>query len=253
MCLIAVAWRQHPDYPLIVIANRDEFFERPTAPAAWWPEMPDFLAGRDLRGGGTWLGVGRDGRFAALTNFRDPTRLRDDARSRGDLVVRAATGDLPAQAIGQQIAAERAHYNPFNLLVCDGEALVVVESMTGRCSTLEPGIHTLSNHLLDTPWPKARVARRGLETATGGTPDVDALIDLLHNDRPAADAELPATGVPLALERMLSSCFIRAPGYGTRCTTVVLRSADGQVRFVEARWNSEGQPDGRTDESFTVR
>lgn len=253
MCLIAVAWRQHPDYPLIVIANRDEFFERPTAPADWWHERPDFLAGRDLRGGGTWLGVGRDGRFAALTNFRDPARLRDDARSRGDLVVRAVTETLPASMSGQQIAAERDHYNPFNLLVCDGQALVVVESMTGRCSALEPGIHTLSNHLLDTPWPKARRARRGLEAAVAATPDVETLIDLLHDDRPAPDAALPATGIPLAWERMLSSCFIRAPGYGTRCTTVVLRSADGRVRFVEARWNDTGRPDGRTEATFTIR
>lgn len=252
MCLIALAWHHHPDYPLVVVANRDEFFDRPAAPADWWPDTPALLAGRDLRGGGSWLGVGRDGRFAALTNYRDPARLRDDARSRGDLVVRCVTAAAPAMTLGEQILAERSAYNPFNLLICDGESLVAIESVTGRHQRLAPGIHTLSNQLLDTPWPKAVAARRGLGNALGAPPDIDLLIDVLRSDRPAADADLPATGIPLAWERMLSSCFIRAPGYGTRCTTVVLRSASGQMHFVEARWQQDGQPDGRTDIRFAI-
>ncbi|KAA3653784.1 MAG: NRDE family protein [Proteobacteria bacterium] len=252
MCLIALAWQHHPDYPLVVVANRDEFFERPAAPAGWWPETPGLLAGRDLRGGGTWLGVGRNGRFAALTNYRDPARLRNDARSRGDLVVRSVMSASAATTLSEQILAERSAYNPFNLLICDGDALVAIESVTGRSQRLAPGIHTLSNQLLDTPWPKAIAARRGLGEALHGMPDIDRLIEVLRSDRPAADADLPATGVPLAWERMLSSCFIRAPGYGTRCTTVVLRSSSGQVHFVEARWQQAGQPDGRTDLRFTI-
>ncbi|TVO63630.1 NRDE family protein [Denitromonas ohlonensis] len=252
MCLIAIAWQQHPDYPLIVIANRDEFFDRPAAPAHWWPDPAGLLAGRDLRGGGTWLGVGRNGRFAALTNYRDPKQNRADARSRGDLVVRVATNDQSAAAFGAQVIAEREDYNPFNLLVSDGDALVAVESVTGQSHTLPPGVHTLSNHLLDTPWPKALAARRGLEAAIRSEPDIDALINILRDDRPAPDAALPDTGVPLAWERMLSSCFIRAPGYGTRCTTIVMRSNHGQMRFVEARWHTDGAPDGRTDEQFDI-
>lgn len=252
MCLIAIAWQQHPDYPLIVIANRDEFFERPAEPAHWWADTPGLLAGRDLRGGGTWLGIGRDGRFAALTNYRDPSQIRADARSRGDLVVRAATSRVPAAAFGAQVLAERADYNPFNLLVCDGDALVAVESVTGRCHTLAPGVHTLTNHLLDTPWPKALAARRGLEAAIRAEPGIDALIHIMRNDRPAPDDALPSTGVSLAWERMLSSCFIRAPGYGTRCTSIVTRSGKGQIRFVEARWQADGSPDGRTDERFKL-
>ncbi|HQV13922.1 MAG TPA: NRDE family protein, partial [Denitromonas sp.] len=190
--------------------------------------------------------------FAALTNYRDPTQNRADARSRGDLVVRATTSRVPAAAFGAHVIAERADYNPFNLLVSDGDTLIAVESVTGQCHTLPPGVHTLSNHLLDTPWPKALTARRGLEAAIHAGPDIDALISLLRDDRPAPDAALPDTGVPLAWERMLSSCFIRAPGYGTRCTSIVMRSAEGRMRFVEARWQTDGSPDGRTDEQFDI-
>ena len=250
MCLIAVAWQQHPDFPLVVAANRDEFFARPAAPAIWWPDEPDILAGRDLSAGGTWLGVSRSGRFAALTNYRDPANNRADARTRGELVLDALRSHTRADAFGAAVHARRADYNPFNLLIHDGDALAIVESAAGSARTLPPGIHALSNHLLDTPWPKVRHARQALEAALDTLPDPAGLLAALRDDRPAPDAELPSTGISHEWERLLSSCFIRAPGYGTRCTTAVLMGRDGQCHFVEQRWSEAGTPAGRTDISF---
>ena len=250
MCLIALAWQVHADYPLIVVANRDEFFARPTAPAHWWNEAPGLLAGRDLSAGGTWLGVTRGSRFAALTNFRDPQRNRDNAASRGALVVEALRSADPAAAAARMLD-RRADYNPFNLLIRDGDSLLVVESEAGRIEHLAPGIHGLSNHLVDTPWPKVRRACERLRQSLAQLPVIDPLLGTLRDDRPAPDAELPDTGIPLPWERMLSSGFIRAPGYGTRSTTAVLVDRHGNGRFVEQRWDEDGQESGRTDERFS--
>ena len=249
MCLIALVWQQHADYPLVVVANRDEFFERPTADATWWTDQP-LLAGRDLRGGGTWLGVSRSGRFAALTNYRDPAQMREDARSRGDLVVNCLASDASAETLAAEVVAARAQYNPFNLLIHDGATLAMVESHSGRHARLDAGVHTISNGPVDAPWPKAMAAAADLARAMQGSPDPDALIAQMHDDRPAPDAQLPQTGVPLEWERMLSSRFIRAPGYGTRCTTVLRYHASGCVDFIEARWDALGRPTGRTEERF---
>lgn len=253
MCLIAVAWQHHPDFPLVVVANRDEFFARPAAPAAWWRDTPELLAGRDLSAGGTWLGVSRSGRFAALTNFRDPASLRDDARSRGELVVNSLTATAPADSLAAEVCARRGEYNPFNLLIHDGESLAIVESHAARSRVLPAGIHALSNHLLDTPWPKVQQARQTLEAALDGLPAHEHLLDALRDDRPAPDADLPATGVSLEWERLLSSCFIRAPGYGTRCTTVVTVGRDGICRFTEQRWDEAGAPAGQSREIFRIQ
>ncbi len=252
MCLIALAWRAHVDYPLVVVANRDEHFDRPTAPAHWWDDAPDLLAGRDLRSGGTWLGMTRSGRFAALTNFRDPQRIRLDAASRGALVVDALRGADPAAASARMLA-RRDDYNPFNLLIFDGESLLAVESEANRIVRLTPGVHGLSNHLVDTPWPKLACARERLIRALAHLPTIGPLLGTLRDDRPAPDAALPDTGIPKTWERMLSSCFIRAPGYGTRSTTTILVDRHGQCRFIEQSWNSDGQESGRTDELFSIR
>lgn len=250
MCLIALAWRQHADFPLVVVANRDEFFNRPTAAASWWTEPPGLFAGRDLQAGGTWLGVSRSGRFSALTNFRDPARLRSQVRSRGELVVQALASDATAMQFGQLVCARRTQYNPFNLITFDGEELVAVEAEAERTTALAPGVYGLSNHLLDTPWPKVRLARDRLSAALRALPDSEALVAILRDDRPAADADLPDTGMPAPWERMLSSCFIRAPGYGTRCTSVVVMGRDGSCHFIEQRWNTLGAADGRSEIRF---
>lgn len=252
MCLILVAWRAHPDYPLVVAANRDEFFARPAAEAGWWPDAPSVFAGRDLEAGGTWLGLGRDGRFAGLTNFRDPQRNRDGTPSRGALVADFLRGrESTAEALAR-LQFEGPRYNAFNLLVSDGDSLGIYESASGSARLLEPGLHALSNHLLDTPWPKVTAGKSRLARALRALPDDTPLCELLRDDRPAPDAELPRTGVSLAWERMLSSAFIRAPGYGTRCSTVVTRDRHGWTHVTESSWDAVGVETGRVVERFQV-
>ena len=252
MCLIFVAWRAHPDYPLVVAANRDEFFARPAAEAGWWPDAPSVFAGRDLEAGGTWLGLDRDGRFAGLTNFRDPQRNRDGTPSRGALVADFLRGrESTAEALAR-LQFEGPRYNAFNLLVSDGDSLGIYESASGSARLLEPGLHALSNHLLDTPWPKVTAGKSRLARALRALPDDTPLCELLRDDRPAPDAELPRTGVSLAWERMLSSAFIRAPGYGTRCSTVVTRDRHGWTRVTESSWDAVGVETGRVVERFQV-
>ncbi len=254
MCLILVAWRAHPDYPLVVAANRDEFFARPATPAAWWESSTAsaIFAGRDLEAGGTWLGVGRSGRFAGLTNFRDPTRMRSGTPSRGALVADFLGGDESTAVALARLTDEGPCYNAFNILVSDGESLGIYESESGVAHLLEPGVHALSNHLLDTPWPKVKAGKSRLSRALSALPDDTPLRELLRDDRPAPDADLPRTGVSLAWERMLSSAFIRAPGYGTRCSTIITRDRHGWVRFSESTWNEVGTETGRVVETFQI-
>ena len=252
MCLILVAWRVHPDYPLVVAANRDEFFARPAAEAAWWKDAKDVFAGRDLEAGGTWLGLSRNGRFAGLTNFRDPPRNRNDAPSRGALVADFLTGNESTAAALARLQAQGPRYNAFNLFVSDGDSLGIYESASGSARILEPGIYALSNHLLDTPWPKVTAGKSRLARALRALPDDTPLRELLRDDRPAPDAALPRTGVSLAWERMLSSAFIRAPGYGTRCSTVITRDRHGWMHVTESTWSDVGLETGRVVERFQV-
>jgi uncharacterized protein with NRDE domain len=252
MCLILVAWQVHPDYPLVLAANRDEFYRRPAAPAQWWPEPQNLLAGRDLEAGGTWLGVTRQGAFAALTNFRDPARQRPEAPSRGRLVPEIlARASSPAARLAH-LQVEGPRYNGFNLLWSEGGELCVYESVPERTQHLGPGIYGLSNHLLDTPWPKVEQAKSRLARALSTLPDEEALLELLRDDAPAPDEQLPRTGVSLAWERLLSSAFISTPDYGTRCSTLLTVSRDGQVRFREQTWDAHGRPAGEVQHPFKI-
>lgn len=232
MCLILFAWKQHPDFPLIVAANRDEFYDRPSEPAHWWADQPEIFAGRDLRAGGTWMGVSKSGRFAALTNYRDPSRHRDGADSRGEIVAEALLTNEPESFL-RTLQARSERFNPFNLLLADTDTLWCLESVSGRLQPVEAGVHGLSNAQLDTPWPKVVRGKRALAQSLGGLPDTDGLFALLSDKTIAADSDLPQTGVPLEWERMLSASLIQAPGYGTRSQTVVLRPAVGAPRFEE--------------------
>jgi uncharacterized protein with NRDE domain len=238
MCLIVFAYRCHPRYRLVVAANRDEFYRRPTAPAAFWPECPQVLAGRDLEQGGTWLGVTRGGRIAALTNYRDPAANRADARSRGALVRDYLGGGVGPAAFAEQAAAAGRDYNGFNLLAGDGESLRYCSNRDGAAYEVPPGVHGLSNHLLDTPWPKVARAKTALAACLEGREETLAarLFALLADAVPAADEDLPDTGVGLAWERTLSPIFIASPDYGTRSSTVVLAGYDGRVWFIERTW-----------------
>lgn len=252
MCLIVLAWQVHPDYPLVVAANRDEFLARPAAAAHWWPDYPEVLAGRDLEGGGTWMGLSRNGRFAALTNYRDPSQRRPGAPSRGLLVRDCLRATEDARTTLDGIAPHAAHYPGFNLLLGDGRQLGVFESTTGRTRMLPPGLYGLSNHLLDTPWPKVARARERLAAALGGEPDEAALLALLRDDTPAPDELLPSTGVDADWERWLSPAFIRAPGYGTRCSSLITLRRDGQLRLREWTWDEAGELAGEASHGFLV-
>lgn len=235
MCLIVFAWRAHPDFPLVLGANRDEFLDRPTQPAAFWPEQPYLLAGRDLRGGGTWLGITRSGRIAAVTNFRQGTAARSDLRSRGLLVSDFLTAERsPAEHLAS-VATQRREYDGFNLLAGDRRELRYFSNRGGDPEPLAPGIHGLSNALLDTPWPKVDRAKAALAPLLDR--GRDALVDgvlavLADRDRPP-DHALPSTGVSLEWERCLAPVFIASPGYGTRSSTVLLVDLEGGVTFFE--------------------
>lgn len=245
MCLILVAWRSHPHYPLVVAANRDEFFARRTASADFWDDDPRILAGRDLEGGGTWMGITRTGRFAALTNYRDPASQRQDAPSRGALVADFLRGDDGIDAYLARILPRAADYNGFNLLLGDSARLVWFSNVAGQPTDLAPGVYGVSNHLLDSPWPKVGAGKTALAAALGALPDAEPLFGLLRDDGVHPDETLPRTGVSLEWERLLSSAFVRAPGYGTRSSTVLTVAADGTVDFEERTWLEGARPGGR--------
>lgn len=240
MCLIAWNWQPASPTPLLLIANRDEYYARPTEPLAWWDDAP-ILAGRDLQAGGTWLGVSRSGRLAALTNHRNPTAMRPDAPSRGELVSGFLQSSLSAADYLNELAPRAASFNPFNLLVFDGQTLLGLESRHARRVTFAPGLGAVSNADFLTPWPKLTLLTNSLQALLVQTHPSDAqLLDLLHHRGQAADADLPATGIALELERVLSSAFIATPNYGTRACSVVRLGTD-QVQFLEQSFDASGQ------------
>lgn len=239
MCLVVLGLHAHPLYPFVVAANRDEFVARPSAPAGYWREHGGLLAGRDLAAGGTWMGVTRSGRFAALTNVRDPRAFDPGAPTRGELVVRFLTGtDDPVTHV-KALAADVSRRNGFNLLVARSGRLAWFSNAEGEPCEVGPGVHAVSNAVLDTPWPKVRRSAAGLAGILGRHDRIDPeeLFALLADREPAPDEELPETGVGLAAERLLSSPFIAAPGYGTRGATLLLVSPAGRATFLERRFD----------------
>lgn len=235
MCLIVLAWQHHPRYRLVVAANRDEFYARPTAPAGWWADAPRVLAGRDLREGGTWMGVTKDGRFAAVTNVREPAAYQAGAPSRGHLVGNFLVSRAPSLGYAAGLMPLAPRFNGFNLLVCDGAALVWLSNRAAGARTLPPGVFGVSNALLDTPWPKVVMGKEDLRRALDGPDDEleSRLFESLARRDPAPDGEVPRTGVGDERERALSSAFIATPEYGTRCSTVLLIANDGEVSLTE--------------------
>ena len=254
MCLILLAWRAHSDYPLIVAANRDEYFHRPTATAEFWCDknQPNLLAGRDLQAGGTWMGITRDGRFAALTNYRQKEDRQIDTPSRGIIVSHFLSKHQPAETCLADMTKHFADYRGFNLLcgtLDDGLWHYANRDASGqpghRMQALAPGIYGLSNNLLDAPWPKVAQGKSDLAQALDALPREAPLFDLLRDERMHDDARLPRTGVSLDWERMLSAAFVRAPGYGTRSSTVIKLSRDGFLSFDEQTWQADTQPGQR--------
>jgi uncharacterized protein with NRDE domain len=255
MCLLVFAWRSHPDYPLVLVGNRDEFYTRRTRPVSWWGQAVSLLAGYDEEAGGTWLGITRRGRFATLTNVRAPTERNPHAPSRGALVLSALQAAQPGGDWLAAHAGKLGAFNGFNLLLGDvltgdSSGLHYYSNRLGEPPrALAPGIYGLSNGYLDTPWPKVtRAVGRFACTVAAGVV-VDRLVQLMESREAARDSELPATGVPLDWERALSAIQIRANGYGTRTTTVLTVRNDALVTFFERTFDT-ADPERWTDRHF---
>ena len=234
MCLIAFAYQYHEAYPLIIIANRDEFYERPTAAAAFWEDAPMILAGRDLKMNGSWMGVSTSGRFAAITNFRDPRRPESGELSRGEIVQQFLSSKESSSAFVEVLREKKDLYGGFNVLLYDGEELHHYNNIADEHNIVPPGVHSVSNATLNTPWPKVTFAKDALQTAIeNDTLEMTSLIPLLANDQIAPDEALPDTGVGIHLERALSAAFVKLPNYGTRCSTAITFQQNGSIQLLE--------------------
>jgi uncharacterized protein with NRDE domain len=254
MCILLTAWHQHLDYDLIVAANRDEFHARPATPAAAWLDHPQVLAGRDLEAGGSWLGVTTGGRFAAVTNVRRPGQPAGQ-RSRGMLVADFLAQGLPAERYGARLRANADHYAGVNMIFADLARLYAWSNRDNRLRTLEPGVYGLSNAALDDEWPKVSRLKAAYtrHCKLSGEALANALLATLRDDETATDNALPNTGVGLATERMLSPIFISGGGYGTRCSSVVLRDRAGHLSFVERRYDADGNISGESRHELETR
>ncbi|AOB30941.1 hypothetical protein AKI39_09940 [Bordetella sp. H567] len=248
MCLAVLAIRVLPELPVVIAANRDEYHARPTAAAAPWKDDPNIIAGRDLQSGGSWMGMTRDGRYALVTNYRDPMSIRAHAPSRGKLVEDFLRGAAAPADYAAQVAEKGADYNGFNLIVGDRDSTWYYSNRGGSPQALAAGIYALSNHLLDTPWPKLARTKAAFTQIlrAGPTPDVEALFDALGDRSTALDAELPDTGIGLERERFLSSAFIVGLTYGTRSSTVMLVGQE-HCALYERRFAPDGTPAGRSN------
>lgn len=240
MCIILFAYRAHPLYRLILTANRDEYYARPTARAGLWEDSSEILAGRDLERGGTWLGVTRSGSYAAVTNFRAPSEIKKDAPSRGHLVsdfLRSA--ESPASYL-ERIASASYIYNGFNLIAGDSRQLAYHSNKDAGVRVLKPGVYGLSNHLLDTSWPKVSRGKQALTEIVRQAAEVEteALFNILADESRAEDQALPNTGVGVEVERVLSPLFIRTPIYGTRSSTLLLIDIEDSITFIERTFDA---------------
>ncbi len=243
MCLILLAWRAHPEYPLIFAGNRDEAYDRPSVAAGFWKDEPDIFGGRDLEKGGTWLGLNPSGRIAAVTNYRDSSAARKPApRSRGELAAGFLRGSEEPEGYLKKVAPEADQYGGFSLLVGNPDRLCYLSNRGGGAEELSAGVHGLSNHLLDTPWPKVRLGKQRVNALLAA--DEKKLLDglfLALADRSAApDSDLPDSGVGLQRERELCPAFIAGERYGTRASTVLLVSQGKEAVFVERAFGPMG-------------
>ena len=248
MCLIVFAWRRHPDYPLVLAANRDEFHARDAEPMAWWADKPSLLAGRDLKAGGTWLAVARNGRFATVTNYREDSATPDAGarpRSRGEIVTQFVDGAAAGDEFVESL--DGAAYAGFSVLLADRERMVYGSNRGDPLAILEPGVYGLSNASLDTPWPKlVRTRTALLDVLAGELIDHDSLFDIIADRKPADDAESRSADLPFEMGRAVSAPFIVTPDYGTRCSTALLCRADGHVEIAERRFDAAGQLTGES-------
>jgi uncharacterized protein with NRDE domain len=253
MCLIVFANNVLEDYKLIFAANRDEFYNRPSEQADFWKDHPDLLAGKDLQAGGTWMGITRKGKFAAITNFRDLKNNRNDAPSRGELTLDFLVKDVTPEEYYNRLKSELNNYNGFNLILGNIDELYYFSNKTDGLKKLEPGIHGISNAILDTPWPKVEKSKRQLKhLIEQQNIHPWEILNLLDDTSPAKDEELPDTGVGLELERILSPIFIKSEKYGTRSSTIVTVDKNNNVKFVEKTYFANTGRFSNKEFNFTI-
>ena len=253
MCLLLIAWKTHPRYRLILAGNRDEFHERPTAPLNWWQDDPRILGGRDLKASGTWLGVARSGRFGVVTNYRDLQAPIEGAPSRGNLIPRFLTGATSPKEFLDDLRGAAMRYSGFNLLVGGSRALYYFSNRGPKGPTaLAPGVYGLSNHLLNTPWPKLTRTKDKFQKLLG-EPEIipEQLFGILADREQAPADNLPSTGLPNDWERVVSSPFIVNERYGTRSSSVLLVERNGRTTLHERRFDASAVQTGTTRFEFT--
>lgn len=240
MCLILFQFQQHHNYKLVLASNRDESYNRPTAQAQFWDDEPSILAGRDLLQMGTWLGITTSGRIAGLTNFRHPDHLRPGKLSRGEIVTNFLLNSKTSEEYLHELAQRRDAYVGYNILVGSPDELKYYSNVEDKITTIQPGIHGLSNHFLDTPWPKVEMGKKKLQSYLQQVEVVDpeVLFTILADSEEAGVEALPDTGIGIELEKKLSPMFIKMPDYGTRCSTIVTIDQDNHVTFIERTFES---------------
>lgn len=255
MCLIAFAYNVHPEHPLILISNRDEFYDRPAQKVHFWNKEGEtkILAGKDLEGGGTWFGVGENGKWGAVTNHRNIESIKEDAPTRGDLIPKFLKSTDSAENYLSQLKKDAANYNGFNLLLGDENGVYHYSNISDVITKIQPGVHGVSNALLNTPWPKLELAKNELkDKLQTNNIDQESLFSILKNEKKAEVHELPETGLTEELELAISSIFIDIKNYGTRCSTLLFVSQNGNMKFVERTYNSENNSN-LEDEVFVVK
>lgn len=256
MCIVYLAISAHPEWPLFIAANRDEFHQRPCIPAAPWQDRPDIISGIDSQAKGSWLGFTRQGRYALITNYRDPTRLISKAPSRGELVSLYLASDSTPDAYAKHVHQNGMLYNGFNLIVGDANMARYVGNCSSKAepTSLNPGRYIISNHLLNTPWPKANRLRLALDKfpLEDLEHSLTPVFDILKDSVQAQDHTLPETGLSIERERLLSSPFIISPDYGTRCSTIIAVHISGRTIFSEASYDESGTCTQRHDWPFSV-
>jgi uncharacterized protein with NRDE domain len=259
MCLIVLAWKAHPRYPLILATNRDELHARRSAALGYWEGMTNVIGGRDIEKGGSWLAANIDGRWAAVTNFRDGSPASAPSLSRGDLVKNYVLSDQTAKAYAANVDESLSEYPGCNLLIGEADELYYASNRNeseprSGIRTVSPGIHGLSNHLLNTPWPKVERCKQHMGTLLNSDADAitRSLFELLADRAIARDTDLPSTGVPLDRERVLSAPFIVAENYGTRASTVLLMDDQGTVQMHERGFGAGGSQIGQRSFSFNT-
>ena len=252
MCLVVFAWKIHPEYRLVLAANRDEFHRRPAQGLHWWPDNPDILAGRDLQAGGTWLAVSKPGRFATVTNYRDRLSPRSGLRSRGEIITNFVGSKTPADTLVSSLAGD--NYAGFSLLAADCDDLWYVSNRGDEPVQLMPGVYGLSNASLDTPWTKLVRTRDALrKLIAAGEISETALFRIMADRTPAQSADVEAGDLPFELARELTAPHIVSAEYGTRCATALTWSIDEKISVSERRFDAAGNSSGESRFSFAAR